>query len=77
MVRERRSNAEAQVFIRTVALASLVGVLAFAAVAYIRGDWQELSAVLYSCLFSVVVGNLVVFGFFGGRTGRQHRSDRG
>jgi len=77
MVGEGRSNAEAQLFTRIVALASLVGVLAFAAVAYVRGDWQELSTVLYSCLFAVAVGNLVVFGFFGGQTGRSDRSDRG
>ena len=62
---EPRMSGGGKIFTRQLTVLSLVGVLAFVAIAYARGGWDALSPVLFLCLFAVVLGNLVVFGFFG------------
>jgi len=60
-----RMSGGGKIFARQLTLLSLIGVLAFVAVAYARGGWDALSSVHFLGLFAVVLCNLAVFGFVG------------
>jgi len=52
-------------FFRQLAVLSLIGVLAIVAIRFAREGWEALDTMLLLGLFTVVLSNLSVFGFFG------------